>query len=112
MAESKYCWRCNAYVPMLNETEWAEIDPVYSDYLERIKRYRASYGCTLDEALKKVSKLRLIETHARLTGHMEINPIAIWHHRLSIYGSPCRACGKLLRTPQARFCAACGVPAI
>jgi rRNA maturation endonuclease Nob1 len=44
-----------------------------------------------------------------LTGCFESDANAIWHHRLSDYGPPCRACGRLLRTKRARVCAACGV---
>jgi ribosomal protein L32 len=29
-------------------------------------------------------------------------------HRLSRYGPECPSCGKLLRSPKARFCAECG----
>jgi hypothetical protein len=43
-----------------------------------------------------------------ITGFRETNPNAIWHHRLSLFGPPCASCGKLLRTPRAKLCAACG----
>ena len=42
------------------------------------------------------------------TGEPEANPNAVWHHVASQYGPPCVACGKPLRTPQAKVCAACG----
>jgi hypothetical protein len=43
-----------------------------------------------------------------MTGLRETNINAIWHHRIAEYGPPCGACGKPLRTPKARLCAACG----
>jgi len=46
----------------------------------------------------------------KLTGVPDVAPEALWHHRISLYGPPCEACGKPLRTPQAKLCAACGHP--
>ncbi len=43
-----------------------------------------------------------------ITGFRETNFKTLWHHRLSLYGPECRVCGKLLRTPRAQWCAACG----
>jgi len=51
---------------------------------------------------------RFLDEYNRITGQGETNPNAIWHHRIALYGPPCRACGKPLRSPGARFCAACG----
>jgi hypothetical protein len=46
--------------------------------------------------------------YRQITGFDEPNPVAIWHHRLSLFGPPCNVCGKPLRTPRAKLCAECG----
>lgn len=56
-----------------------------------------------EQRFKPMSQL-----HKQLTGREETNPNAVGHHLLSRYGLPCTCCGKPLRTPRARFCAACG----
>ncbi len=56
--------------------------------------------------------LRVLERYRRITGFQETNINAVHHHRLSLYGKPCPACGKPFRTPQARFCASCGFKAV
>jgi hypothetical protein len=50
----------------------------------------------------------VLREYERVTGFRETNPNAVYHHRLSLYGSPCSNCGKPLRTQRARYCAACG----
>ena len=52
--------------------------------------------------------LRVLERYRNITGFDETNINAVYHHRLSLYGTPCPACGKPFRTPQARYCASCG----
>ena len=96
---------------MLTEEEWATISPHLSDSIQQIKRYREEHGCSLQEATQRGLGSAL-EVYERLTGFKETNPNALWHHRLGIYGPPCRACGKPLRTPQARCCAMCSAPAL
>ena len=44
----------------------------------------------------------MLAEYERITGLGETNPNAVFHHRLSEYGPPCRHCEKPLRTPQAR----------
>jgi len=50
----------------------------------------------------------LLEMYRLLTGFEETNPNAVLHHIAELYGPPCPQCRKPLRTPKARFCAACG----
>jgi hypothetical protein len=49
-----------------------------------------------------------LDEYERLTSYREKNPNAVWHHRLALYGPPCRVCSKPLRTPKASRCVACG----
>lgn len=44
------------------------------------------------------------------TGIPESDTRRAAHHRLGLYGPACGNCGKPLRTPVARVCAACGAP--
>ena len=76
---------------MLDEAEWAAVvHPHTSSDL------RARQGA-------------ILKAYHRLTGFAETNANAVMHHRLIVYGPPCTACGKPLRTPRSRFCAACGL---
>ena len=85
MAKTLYCWRCKQDMPMLEEHEWQQIKP-----------YMREWG------------RKALDTFFEITGLRETNKAAIGHHRVSLYGPPCRACGKPLRTPKAKLCAACG----
>lgn len=90
MAQHLHCWRCRMVVPMLDEEEWAQIYP----HLSRVPEPEAC-----DAALA---------SYEEITGFRETNINAVWHHRETLYGPACDQCGKPLRTPRARFCAACG----
>jgi len=111
MAQDLYCWRCDMVVPMLTEPEWEAVQPALNEAILDVQKYRAAHGATLKEALVHGHGESALRLYRELTGYGETNPSAIWHHRLSIYGPPCKRCGKPLRTPQASLCAACGASA-
>lgn len=108
MAETRYCWRCDKDVPMLNEQEWQQLLPDLQRGIEEIQRYRTEHGGSLQEAKEHVWGQGALERYYRLTGYREVSLETLWHHRLSNLGPPCRACGKPLRTQAAKLCAACG----
>jgi len=109
MPRTIYCWR-RVDVPMLTDEEWSLVGPHLADAAEQIKRYREKHSCSLAEARSKGFGAEALAAYKKLTGFDETNADALFHHRLSIYGPPCENCGKPLRTPQARSCAACGFP--
>jgi hypothetical protein len=53
---------------------------------------------------------QILGRYLEVTGFEETNVNAVFHHVVSLYGPPCATCGKLLRTPRAKLCAACGAP--
>jgi uncharacterized OB-fold protein len=111
MAIRQYCWRCKSEVDMLDESEWAEISPLLTQHIENIKEYRRVHGALLPEALAAVRGDVPLAKYLELTGSTASNVNVIWEHRASLFGPPCKACGKPLRTPRASFCASCGVVA-
>lgn len=108
MARDLYCWRCNMVVPMLDDAEWAELGPLLGDCVAELQRYRHEHGVSLAEAKDQVFGRAALQKYRELTGFIESNVNALWHHRVSLYGPACASCGKPLRTPKASFCAACG----
>lgn len=109
MSRTTYCWRCRIDLPMLTEDEWHEVAPLLSNAVAQIKEYRALHQCSLAEASVKGFGQEALIAYERITGFKEMNPNSLYHHRLSLYGPPCHACGKPLRTPQAKYCANCSV---
>jgi len=91
-----WCWRCKADVLMLDDGEFKRV----SSLLHTGKQgnaYERMFGPLLLE-------------YESVTGIPETNPNAIYHHVLSMYGPPCRNCGKPLRTPRAKLCGSCMHP--
>jgi hypothetical protein len=94
---------------MLDESEWEQIFPDLQRGFREIKEYRQAHGASFEQAKQHVHGQGALKRYFEMTGFRETNVNAVWHHRLSLYGPPCRACGKPLRTPRAKLCAACGV---
>jgi hypothetical protein len=87
-----YCWRCKTDIPMLDTQE--EMDRVMPHL----------YG----EAQPGGNQIAL-DAYFAITGCRATVPNALWHHLASLYGPPCKGCGKPLRTPQATMCPMCGM---
>lgn len=101
-----WCWRCKLDVPMLDEEEFARVAGLYRAAFSP----RSPTAAPGTEHRSTEARFRPVcEEYERLTGFHETNANAVMHHRLSQYGPPCAHCGKPLRTPEARHCAACGV---
>ncbi|WP_208726345.1 hypothetical protein [Corallococcus terminator] len=84
---------------MLDEVEFAEVARLYGGAFRTTPPGQHS----VNERFAPVTL-----AYERMTGCVGCHPNAVMHHRISMYGPPCTACGKPLRTPQARYCAACG----
>lgn len=102
-----YCWRCRCEIPMLDETEYALfVNEVF------LKPSGISRDKTPEDRhrIHEDARRHALDLYFKLTGLRETNVNAVYHHRLSIYGPPCGWCGKPLRTPKAKVCAACWTP--
>lgn len=95
--EVKWCWRCKCDIPMLNEEEYSV---AYKLFWEGLGNFSV-----LMNAERFCSFLKYYE---EVTGVKEKEPNTVLHHRISLYGMDCPNCSKPLRTPKARYCAACG----
>jgi ribosomal protein L37E len=90
-----WCWRCKAEMPMLDEAEFKAV--IQGFYPHDLEKYKLGWPEVRAE-------------FTRITGYVETNPNAIWHHRTSLYGPPCHRCGKPLRSPKAKLCGSCMAP--
>ncbi len=104
-----WCWRCRQAMPMLDEGEFDPISRLYSDCIRSAQRAREQTGVPVGDASVNAMFEPVRLEYERLTGVSNCHHNAVMHHRISIYGPPCWSCGKPLRTPQARHCAACGL---
>jgi hypothetical protein len=112
-----WCWRCQLEMPMLDEAEWAEVMAAHNRSVAKpqsgvTQRHQPApavgRGAEVSAPAYAARFIDVLDAYERITGFRETNPAAIWHHRVAQYGPPCAACGKPLRTPRARMCAACG----
>ncbi|HEY9059913.1 MAG TPA: hypothetical protein VIO64_05315 [Pseudobacteroides sp.] len=107
-----WCWRCKQTVGMLNEDEYNRIHRIYGECMEKAKLYRKNTGSSLEKTPLDDFFKPVIEEYEKITGFKGFHHNAVMHHRISIYGQPCKCCGKPLRTPRAKMCAACGAKVI
>jgi hypothetical protein len=93
---------------MLEEHEWEKVAPLLSGAIQKIKDYREVHGVSLAQARDASFGREALAMYMTITGFEETNPDALWHHRLSLLGPPCGACGKPLRTAVPKRCVECG----
>jgi len=105
-----WCWRCKAEMPMLHEIEFAEIFKLYRDSMSSTKEFRQLWNLSLDKISIEERMFPVRLRYEQMTGMKNCHHNAVMHHRLSMYGPPCRRCKKPLRTPQAKLCGACMFP--
>ena len=105
-----WCWRCQMDIPMLDEEEWQQVAQSLGEGDHSRKRFRKKHGLPLEAVSPEDHFLPALRAYERITGFAETNPSALFHHRIALYGPPCHACGKPLRTPEAKLCASCGEP--
>jgi hypothetical protein len=88
-------------MPMLDEEEWNTIQPLIQKAMQ--VGNPENVGKTIAERF-----LPVCDQYFKLTGLKETNHNAVSHHRVSLYGRPCKKCGKPYRTDKGSFCAECG----
>jgi len=95
---------------MLEEHEWEVVHAELQKATLEAKFHRKANQTDLGGTpLERIFRPAL-EAYERITGFRDTNANALYHHRVALYGPPCRECGKPLRTPQARLCGACMAP--
>lgn len=97
-------------MPMLDEDEYAGIARLYSEAMRATREFRLRWGVPLVNASMEERFEPVRTQYERLTGMVESNHNAILHHRISLYGPPCKRCQKPLRSPNAKVCGACMHP--
>lgn len=93
---------------MLEEQEFAEVASLHKFGLRPLKEFREQTGSPLKEIPMERYFAPMLAHYEAITGFKEVNPNAVLHHRLSLYGPLCANCGKPLRSPKAKRCASCG----
>jgi len=105
-----WCWRCKCEMPMLDEDEFAEVGRLYSGAMSATKEFRERWNIPLGIASREDRFRPLRDAYERMTGMRETNHNAIMHHRLSLYGPPCKRCKRPLRSSTAKLCGSCMFP--
>ena len=96
---------------MLDDAEFASIADLYRAGFKATKEFRQRWGIPLEGATVEQRLQPVSLRYEELTGVRSCPPGTVMHHRLSLYGPPCKQCGKPLRSPQAKLCGASMYPA-
>ena len=108
--QTMWCWRCKQEMPILDEDEYAEIARLYKESTLAVKEYRRRWDASLADTPLSELFAPVCAEFERITGVKEPSENTIMHHRISLYGPPCKRCHKPLRSPNARICGACMHP--
>jgi len=98
---------------MLDKDEWKIVHEQLTDACRAIEAEHSD-GYFAQIAIKEAVRSDdprfqpALDAYERITGVRASHPFHVTYHRLSLYGPPCRNCGKPLRTPEARLGAFCG----
>lgn len=113
--EIQYCWRCKVDIPMLTDKEFEFVCTIDRKPCSKTLFHNFLQLNNIENhvELKNLTKIQenfkyMIESYRVITGMLELNQNAIFHHQLSQFGPPCPNCKKPLRTKLARYCASCG----
>jgi rRNA maturation endonuclease Nob1 len=107
MPVRRYSYRFKRDIWMLSDEEFERIGLALRQRIRAIKQFPADHGATLADAVANVASDAVAEYEA-LTGETMAHPDDLYAAQNSRYGPDCHACGKPLRTPRAKLCAACG----
>jgi hypothetical protein len=97
---------------MLDEEEFSGVSRLYTEATRATKEFRERWGVSLQNTPTEELFRPVREEYERLTGMKDCHENAIMHHRISLYGPPCRHCQKPLRTPKAKLCGSCMAPVV
>jgi hypothetical protein len=97
-------------MPKLDEEEYAEVARLHSQAIMATKEFRRAWDIPLESASMHERFAPVCIQYERITGMKKSNENAIMHHRISLFGPPCKHCQKPLRTPKAKLCGACMQP--
>jgi len=97
-------------MPMLDEKEFADVIALFYERARSLKEHRKESGEPIQSIPMAERFKAMLARYEAITGYIETNPNAVWHHRLSLYGPPCSHCGKPLRSPEAKLCGSCMAP--
>ena len=107
----RWCWKCEAKMPFLEEDEWARFEPLLRSTVSGIKRSARDTGLAPESQDVQAQWGPVFDSFETLTGFRATAGDSLWHHRLAELGPECGSCGHPLRTPKANQCADCGASA-